>query len=132
MNEWPEIDSRLYKKMLDSDIVIGTPSTYLLESIILEKKVILDFRTIGKKKSPKEVFLGSEHFLEILSCDAIVRFDNLPELSKKIKETLLRLPSCNLLRQDLLFESKTSFTENLKLVLSNLISRGDGVTHENL
>ena len=100
---WPILDRDIYKDLIEADIVIGTPSTLILEAMLLNKKIIIDYRKIKSIHSPRKVFETRKHFWEILnnkdipklrkSTDIISMAERIIQLDQNYKETIEDLVS---------------------------------------
>jgi hypothetical protein len=78
---WPTLDGDIYRDLIEADIVIGTPSTLILEAMLLNKKIIIDYRRIKSIHSPRKVFRTRKHFLEILNNEDIPKLRKSSDLN---------------------------------------------------
>jgi hypothetical protein len=85
---WPILDYSIYEKLIAADIVIGTPSTFLLEAMLLNKRIILDYRKLKSEHSPRELFESRTHFREIAKSDKIAKLFTLKDLDQLINEVV--------------------------------------------
>ena len=81
--KWPTTNAAMYQSMLNSDIVIGSPTTILLEAIMFNKRIILDLTGCKTHFNSSEMYFKNyEHFDEIIACEGIRKFSSYNELSK--------------------------------------------------
>jgi hypothetical protein len=81
--KWPTTNAAMYQAMLNSDIVIGSPTTILLEAIMFNKRIIIDLTGCETHFNSSEMYFKNyEHFDEIIACEAIRKFSSYDELSK--------------------------------------------------
>lgn len=120
-SDWPNLDEDVYKKMLEADLVIGSPSTLLLESLVFQKPVMLDLR--GKKNdlvSPFSLFSRNTHLKEIFNDKRLLRFFHayqIPGLVYKAVETQVDLKD---LTAYLLHNDEINFANRLGFLLEKL------------
>jgi len=89
---WPINSDTFYAEMINCDIVIGTPSTFLLEEILFRVNLILDNRDCTEHyNSARRYFSKSAHFEEIISSDYVRRIDSTEVSAKKVLEALERV-----------------------------------------
>ena len=121
---WPILDRDIYKDLIAADIVIGTPSTLILEAMLLNKKIIMDYRRIKSIHSPRKVFETRKHFREILnnkdipklrkSTDMISMAERLIQVNQDYKETI----------EDLLSFPKVSYGIDLSQLAKKIYENG--------
>jgi hypothetical protein len=99
--------------MYRSDLVIGTPSTFLLEAIALGMPVLLDMRSLRRKPSPRSVFRESQHFREILASDLIPKMYCVRDAQQLSIEVLKSDQNLAALRFDLIHISEVGFGHDL-------------------
>jgi hypothetical protein len=69
--------------MLNSDIVIGSPTTILLEAIMFNKRIIMNLTGCDTHFNSSEMYFKNyEHFDEIIACQGIKKFSTYSDLSK--------------------------------------------------
>lgn len=84
-SDWPAIEANMYNKLVNADIVIGTPSTFLLETLLFERYVILDYRdNLNILNSPKRNFSNLTHLEEIHTDLNFHRFETVDQLTELI------------------------------------------------
>jgi hypothetical protein len=119
--DWPVLDISMYEKMITSDVVIGSPTTFLLEAIVLGKLIVLDMRPTGDIHSPQSLFQTYTHFKEILDFDGIPQIRSSGATSEEIFELINIGQNLFDLRGDLLGLPKDGFAKNLVSVISNIL-----------
>jgi hypothetical protein len=119
--DWPVLDSKLYEKMFGADLVIGTPSTFLLESVALNKPILLDMRSLRRGVSPRTVFEKSQHFQEILQSGLVPKMYSVRDARNLVLQTLSTPQDLSDLRSDLIYLSNAGFGENLAKTLSLML-----------
>lgn len=121
ISDWPNLDKDVYKKMLESDLVIGSPSTLLLEALVFQKPVLLDLR--GKQNdlvSPYSLFSRNTHLKEIFNDKRLLRFfhaHQLPGLLNEAVDTKVELQD---LTEYLLHNDEMNFADRLGLLLDKI------------
>ena len=121
IGDWPVLDSKLYEKMFGADLVIGTPSTFLLESVALNKPILLDMRSLRRGVSPRTVFEKSQHFREILQSGLVPKMYSVRDARNLVLQTLSTPQDLSDLRSDLIYLSNAGFGENLAKTLSLML-----------
>ena len=116
-SDWPDLDDFIYKKMLESEFIIGTPSTLLLEAILFNKKIILDMR--GSRldlTSSRSIFSICTHLKEIFQDKNIPRFYSPQEIPSIISKFEINYNLSDL-ASSLLFNDNQQYIERIiKLV----------------
>lgn len=116
---WPILDPAIYTEMIDADVVIGTPSTFLLEAMLLKKKIILDYRKLNSEHSPRTLFESRTHFIEIVESNRIPKLRKIEDLEKLVGDVLKSDQDYEDLLKDLIVEPEKTFSISLRdLVLS--------------
>lgn len=117
-SDWPKLDHAVYSKMLQSDLVIGTPSTFLLEAMLFDLPVILDLRkSYPKFHSHRDRFFSASHFKMIIDDNRIPRFMNDAEVGKVIRRAILGLEDYSSLRDTLVYNDEVDFVERVVNIL---------------
>ena len=126
LSGWPVNTDTFYSEMLNCDIVIGSPSTFLLEEFLFGVNLILDNRDCTVHyNSARRYFSKSEHFEEIISSDKVLRIDRTKDSAKVVLEALGRVvePSGEL-RNYLIYNDDREYSQRLagflKLELSKI------------
>jgi hypothetical protein len=120
-SDWPDLDEDVYKKMLESDLVIGSPSTLLLEALVFEKPVLLDLR--GKKNdlvSPSSLFSKNTHLKEIFNDKRILRFFHANQLPGLLNEAVENQVDLTDLTEYLLHNDEINFADRLGFLLDKI------------
>ena len=113
-SDWPQLTDDLYTSMLKADIIIGTPSTFLLEALMFRMPIILDFRDLAPHYfSSRRSFEDLTHFKEILSDSTFNRFYSAQELPAAIKRELSSGTSKELIAKYLLFNDSNDYIYRL-------------------
>jgi len=113
-SDWPQLTDDLYTSMLKADIIIGTPSTFLLEALMFRMPIILDFRDLAPHYfSSRHSFEDLTHFREILSDSTFNRFYSAQELPAAIKRELSSGTSKELIAKYLLFNDSNDYIYRL-------------------
>lgn len=120
-SDWPKLDESIYRAMLQSDVVIGSPSTFLLEAMIFNVPIVLDMRTsVPRFHSHHDRFVTASHFKEILADDRIPRFKNQAEIGKAIKRAFYVFEDYSSLTEFILHNDHTCFIERLVPILHEI------------
>lgn len=120
LSDWPVLDSKLYERMYRSDLVIGTPSTFLLEAIAVGMPILLDMRSLRRKPSPRSVFKENQHFQEILASDLIPKMYCARDAQQLSIEVLNSNQNLAALRFDLIHISELGFGHDLAKTILEL------------
>ncbi len=113
-SDWPQLTDDLYVSMLKADIVIGTPSTFLLEALIFRMPIILDFRDLAPRYfSSRRSFEDLTHFKEILSDSTFNRFYSVEDLPAAVKRELSQDKSRDEIASNLLFNDSHDYIYRL-------------------
>lgn len=121
-SNWPTYYDGFYDSMLNSDVIIGTPSTFLLEEIMFNKPIILDYRDCGEHyNSARRYFQHSTHLEEIVASDLIPKMYKVTELPKLIVKVL----SGNQFGRDslknyLIYNDEIEYSQRLKNALRQM------------
>jgi hypothetical protein len=121
LSDWPNLDKDIYKKMLESDLVIGSPSTLLLEALVFQKPVLLDLR--GKQNdlvSPFSLFSRNTHLKEIFDDRRLLRFFHAHQLPSLVNEAVETQVDLKNLTEYLVHNDETNFTDRLGFLLDKL------------
>lgn len=114
-SNWPTYFDGFYNELLKCDVIIGTPSTFLIEELMFDKPIILDFRTCSAHyNSAKRHFAHSTHLEELANSSEILKMNNLSELHS----LLLMAMSMNTQEQDrlksfLAYNNELDYSERL-------------------
>jgi len=121
ISDWPVLDISMYEKMITSEVVIGSPTTFLLEAIVLGKLIVLDMRPTRDIHSPQTLFQNYTHFKEILDSDGIpqIRFPDFT--NDEIYELMNLGQNLDDLKKDLLGLPKEGFDKHLVSVVSDIL-----------
>jgi hypothetical protein len=120
-SDWPNLDEGIYKKMLESDLVIGSPSTLLLEALVFQKPVLLDLR--GKQNnlvSPLSLFSRNTHLKEIFNDRRLLRFFHVDQIPGLVNEAIKADMDLKDLTEYLVHNDELHFTERLGHLLQKL------------
>jgi hypothetical protein len=112
VSDWPTLNELLYAEMVKSDIVIGSPSTFLLEAIVFDKKIVLDFQNF-RGECPRKLFSKGIHFDEIIACESLQKVKTIYELHEAVVSCLNNPLALDDLKYDLLHLSDGSFAERV-------------------
>jgi hypothetical protein len=113
-SDWPELTDDLYISMLNADIVIGTPSTFLLEALTFRMPIILDFRDRDPGYfTSRRAFEDLTHFKEILSDSTFNRFYFAREVPTAVKRELAHGGSRDKITKHLLFNDSNNYFSRL-------------------
>ena len=118
---WPILDNSIYDKLISADIVIGTPSTFLLEAMLLNKRIILDFRKLESEHSPRELFKSRTHLREIAKSDKITKLYELKDLDSLIDEVLSQEPNYKELLNYLIAGSESTYGTKLRNLAKSVV-----------
>lgn len=117
--DWPKLDDSVYSSMLQSDLVIGTPSTFLLEAMLFNLPIILDLRRSNPRfHSHRNRFVTATHFTEILSDKRIPRFNHDSEIGKITRSALVGIEDYSSLTDFLVYNDDNEFVERLVTFLN--------------
>jgi hypothetical protein len=119
--DWPVLDISMYEKMITSEIVIGSPTTFLLEAIVLGKLIALDMRLTGDIHSPQSLFQTYAHFKEILDSADIPQIRFPDGTNDEIFELMNVGQNLDNLRKDILGLPKDGFVKHLVSVISDIL-----------
>jgi hypothetical protein len=119
---WPTYYDGFYDSMLRSDVIIGTPSTFLMEEIMFGKPIILDYRACAEHyNSSRRYFQHSTHFEEIVSCDLIPKMYKTSEISDLALKALSKNGvDCESLRNYLIYSDEDEYSERVVNLLTEL------------
>lgn len=120
-SDWPNLDEGIYKKMLESDLVIGSPSTLLLEALVFQKPVLLDLR--GKKNdlvSPFSLFSRNTHLKEIFNDRRLLRFFHVDQIPGLVNQAIKADMDLRDLTEYLVHNDEIQFMERLGHLLQKL------------
>jgi hypothetical protein len=113
-SDWPALDDDIYSTMLKTDVVIGTPSTFLLEALMFNMPVVLDFRNhLPTYNSSQKNFQIASHFKDIVSDRSILRFYSSADAAEAIHEELSNMINRQELVGHLLFNTDDPFMTRL-------------------
>ena len=119
-SDWPKLNDSIYTTMLQSDLVIGTPSTFLLEAMLFNLPIVLDLRrTLPKFHSHRDRFLTATHFEEILNDSRIIRFMHESEIGEASRRALIGVEDYSDLTNYLIYNDDTDFANRLVSFLNN-------------
>jgi hypothetical protein len=121
-SNWPTYFDGFYKEMLKCDLVIGSPSTFLLEQIMLDMPIILDYRECSEHyNSARRYFVHSTHLEEIVNTALIPKMYVASDISELVLKALLEnSPSLDLLKDYLIYNDEDEYSARLVKVLSTL------------
>ena len=114
-SSWPTYCDGFYDSMLNSDVIIGTPSTFLLEEIMFNKPIILDYRDCAEHyNSARRYFQHCTHLEEIVASDLIPKMYKVTELPKLILKVLSENQSeYDSLKNYLIYNDETDYSQRL-------------------
>jgi hypothetical protein len=118
---WPILDYSMYTELMKADIVMGTPSTFLLEAMLLNKKIILDYRKLKTEHSPRELFESRTHFKEILESNCIPKLESLGDFKSLAHQVMNSKQDYQHLVKDLIVGPEEKFGTNLKNLVESLL-----------
>lgn len=121
ISDWPNLDKDVYKKMLESDLVIGSPSTLLLEALVFQKPILLDLR--GKQNdlvSPLSLFSRNTHLKEIFNDRRLLRFFHAHQLPGLVNEAIDTQVDLKDLTEYLVHNDEINFIDRLGFLLDKL------------
>ncbi len=118
---WPTYSESLYEGFLMSDLVIGSPSTFLLEELLFDCRIILDNRDCGiHYNSARMYFSKSTHFEEILSDPSILRINDVSEAADIVLSALSQeKESINELKNLLIYNDEKEYAYRFLEFLSS-------------
>ena len=122
---WPILDHSIYTELMKADIVIGTPSTFLLEAMLLNKKIIIDYRKLKTEHSPRELFESRTHFREILNSTSIPKLKSLGDFEFLAQQVMNSEQDYQHLVRDLIVEPEEKFGTNLKNLAESLLDTSE-------
>jgi hypothetical protein len=117
---WPILDRDIYSDLIEADIVIGTPSTLIVEAMLLNKKIIIDYRRIKSIHSPRRIFEGRTHFKEILNNQNFPKLRKLTEMKSMAKRISKLDQDYKETIGDLVSLPKVSYGEDLSQLAKNI------------
>ncbi len=119
VEDWPKLDKSLYDEMLKSDLVIGAPSTFLLEAMIFNLPIVLDLRKSWPKfYSHRDRFETASHFREIVDSNLFPKVRKTSEIGKTVRSALANPSDYTKLVQFILHNDSTDFAERLTQFLT--------------
>jgi len=118
---WPILDHSIYTELMKADIVIGTPSTFLLEAMLLNKKIILDYRKLKTEHSPRELFESRTHFKEILKSSSIPKLKSLGDFESLARQVMSSDQDYEYLLRDLIIEPREKFSTSLRNLAESVL-----------
>ena len=119
---WPILDQSIYAELIKADVVIGTPSTFLVEAMLLNKRIILDYRKLQTEHSPRELFESRTHFSEIVKSDRIPKLRKLEDLEMLVGEVMNSDQDYGDLLMDLIVDPEKSFGTSLRYLMEAIVS----------
>ena len=113
---WPLFSESLYTGLLDSDVVIVSPSTFLLEALLFNKRIILDNRDCSLHyNSPRRHFLQNNHLDEIILSSTIPRINNTNEAPQILLESLANeMKASETLKDYLIYNDDQDYAKRLE------------------
>ena len=122
-SDWPDLNVSLYGDLLKADLVIGSPSTFLIEALQFQKYIILDIRDDGDKiNSPAINFKEYTHLAEIYNDDSFERFENTMELENLLNNVEFKTKKRMQILDFLLFNNYETYAFRLSKQIDELLS----------
>ena len=103
----PEMDQGFLDAILDSDVIVGAPTTLILESLFCHKKVVLDLTTDNfHRTTAGNSAVRHTHIRDLTNIETIPRGNSLSELIMKLRAVLNDPNDCSHHRTSHLFDHK--------------------------
>ena len=127
---WPISNLKFYKKLLEPDLIFLAPSTLVLETALLDKRIILDMRPSKSNEytNHHKGFTKLTHFDEFLQIKALAQLTDLEELSTEYINSVTKFSDTGGVHvlNDVIFNNELDFVERLSNIVINVFQNLKG------
>lgn len=127
---WPISNVKFYKELLEPDLIFLAPSTLVLETALLDKRIVLDMRPSKSNEyiDHKKGFTKRTHFDEFLEIKALAQLTDLEELSTEYINSVTKFSDTDGVRvlNDVIFNNELDFVERLSNIVTNVFQNLKG------
>lgn len=102
----PDMDEDFINALRDSDVVVGAPTTLILEALLINKKCVLDLTHDGFHRTTAAIAaVWHTHMIDLLKINDLHRGNTIAELQQIVDHELHNLSSSSQLQIDHLYNS---------------------------